>query len=55
MNNKKKLTKAEALEKISNLEEIIIIRIAELCDNPKAKSYFTNPILWNVAKKFLSK
>ena len=55
MSNNKKMTKEEALEKIASLQEIIIIRIAELCNNEKAKSYFTNPILWNIAKKFLFK
>lgn len=55
MSNNKKMTKEEALEKIASLQEIIIISIAELCNNEKAKSYFTNPILWNIAKKFLSK
>lgn len=46
-------TKDEAIEKLSKLPKNIIINLAELSENEKALSYFSNPIKLGVLKGFL--
>lgn len=45
--------KQEALEVLSNLPEKVLIRIALLAQNEKARSYFTCPIKYGAVKGFL--
>lgn len=45
--------KTEALEKLSQLPESALIRMAQLSDNEKALQYFTNPIMFGLVKGFL--
>lgn len=46
-------TKEDALKKIEQLDEKVLIKIAKLSENKKAMSYFTNPILFAALEKFL--
>lgn len=45
--------KEQALKKIEKLDEKVLIKLAELSDNKKAMSYFSNPILYATLQKFL--
>ena len=43
----------QAIEKLAQLDEKVLVRLASLSDNKKALSYFSNSILWNALKAFL--
>ncbi len=45
--------KQEALKVLGSLPEKVLIRMAELSQNEKAKSYFTCPIKYGAVKGFL--
>lgn len=47
-------TKQDALNVLQNLDERVLVRMAELSYNKKALSYFQNTIQFNVVKSFLS-
>ncbi|WP_435263848.1 hypothetical protein [Tenacibaculum sp. nBUS_03] len=48
-------TKEEALEKLSNLDPKVLIRMADLSDNKKAIKYFKCPLKYAVVKGYLNK
>ncbi len=45
--------KQQALEVLENLPTKVLIRMAQLSQNEKAKSYFTCPIKYGAVKGFL--
>ncbi len=45
--------KQEALAVLANLPDKVLIRMASLAQNEKAKSYFTCPIKYGAVKGFL--
>ncbi|MCD8405786.1 hypothetical protein [Tenacibaculum dicentrarchi] len=47
-------SKKEALEKLNNLPDAVVMRIAELSDNEKAYSYFSNGINFSLLKGMLN-
>lgn len=48
-------TKKEAIEKLSQLDEKVLIRMADLSENEKARSYFSCPLKYGAVKGFLNK
>lgn len=48
-------TKSEALEKLSQLDDKVLIRMADLSENEKALSYFSCPLKYGAVKGFLNK
>ena len=57
MNNsmsKAKYTKEEALKKLAQLDEKTLSRLAEISDNSKARSYFSNDIQFALLKGYLA-
>ena len=47
------MNKQQAIEKLAQLDEKVLVRLASLSDNKKALSYFSNSILWHALKAFL--
>lgn len=47
------MSKQEAIDKLAQLDETVLVRLASLSENKKALSYFSNAILWNTLKTFL--
>ncbi len=48
-------TKKEALNKLSQLDEKVLIRMADLSENDTARSYFSCPLKYGAVKAFLNK
>ncbi|MFL0077019.1 hypothetical protein V3A08_07470 [Tenacibaculum maritimum] len=48
-------SKEEALSKLSQLDEKVLIRMADLSENKKARSYFSCPLKYGAVKSFLNK
>ncbi|CAL2075255.1 hypothetical protein [Tenacibaculum sp. 190524A02b] len=47
------MNKAQALKKLAKLDEEVVVRLAELSDNPKALNYFKSSVMFALVKGFL--